>query len=149
MRALVNTTKIKRERQNEEQDGSVDGGFAQHVRRVGAKRGFSHSAPHCGTESAVILRLLHQHNEDEENRCHDQNERENTEENVHEKGSKHQSRGSFVNNRQSHGYLEVASSDAGQRVRARSEWHDPGKHRCAASAPPTDREGNRAGCAAG
>lgn len=99
MRPLVYASEIERESQNEEQDGCVDRGFAQDVRRIGAEGGLSHSAAHRRAQPAVVLCLLHQYDEDEENRRHDQNERENTEENVHEKGSKHQSRGSFVNAR--------------------------------------------------
>ena len=97
MGPLVNSPQIKDERQNKEQDRRIDGSLAQDVARVCAERGLSHSAAHRCAQSAIVLRLLHQHDEDQKNRSHDQDERENTEENVHVKGSKNQSQRSFVN----------------------------------------------------
>ena len=97
MRTLVNAAQIKREGQDEERDGGVNREFAQNVARVGTKRGFGHTTAHGGAQTTVILRLLHEDNQHQKNRSDDQDERQNTEENVHEKGSMDQSEPWFVN----------------------------------------------------
>ena len=97
MRALINAAEIENESQDEESNRGIDGRFAQDVTRVGAEGSFRHSASHRSAQATVVLRLLHEDDQHEENRDDDQDKRQNTEENVHEKGSKHQSRRWFVN----------------------------------------------------
>ena len=82
--ALVNSAEKKGASQNEENNRSIDGGFAQNIAGVGAKGRFRHAPAHRRTHAAVRFGLLHQNDQDQEQGNQDQDEGADAEKYVHE-----------------------------------------------------------------
>jgi hypothetical protein len=98
MMALVQPAKVEGECKDEENDGRILCRLRQDVAGIGAKRSLRRTSTQSSAHAAVF-RLLHQDDQNEEDRNKDQDEGENSEEDAHVKGSEQQSGRAFVNRR--------------------------------------------------
>ena len=98
MISLIQPAEIKRESQDEENDGGILGRLGQDIARVRSESSLSRTSAQ-GRAHAAVFRLLHQDDQDQKDRNKDQDEGENSEEDAHVKGSEQQSGRAFVNRR--------------------------------------------------